>query len=426
MHLRDHGMDGVEDIVLAACLENQAYDRQCEGSRAEWMYSLFKGTPAYPRFAAAILAALARSTGGQYDDYDGEQLCHLASLMGSDGDLQAASCLRAFVRNQAMSDDGVVGASAMCALDGISAVIDVARRVGQFLQHDPQACCHSLEALTGDALPFDEAFAELGRLAAGDPAIAAYVGRQEALIARDAPDERTSEQIDIDARRYGEEFIGQNPVESIIAASTGESPQRGLFLRFGRWAGTDDLNRILDHLREQDDTDVCKQLLRVFRHATLPRLDERVWALASHSSADVRNAAVLALSSLKDPRVRALGLERLRATGFSSEFADDIALFEHNFEPGDETLILSALERQSVDGDEAHALGSNALDICASVRTAAMAGVAQWVYRTNPCTICRCRAVERLQEWGCLPAHIADEARYDASEELRELACKQT
>jgi hypothetical protein len=34
MHVLAHGLDGVEDLVLRACLENQAYDRQCEDQRA--------------------------------------------------------------------------------------------------------------------------------------------------------------------------------------------------------------------------------------------------------------------------------------------------------------------------------------------------------------------------------------------------------
>jgi hypothetical protein len=429
LHLREHCMDGVDDMVMAACLEEQGFDPQCEGSRAAWIHGLFKGTPAYPRFAASILAAVARGANrdddrddddDDDDSYDGAQLRHLASLMGRDGDLAAASCLRTVVWGRLSSGQGLLGASAVCALDGMSAIIAVARHVGQVLQQDPEDWSDSLNTLTGEAVSFDDALAELRRLAHADPAIAAFLAREDANIARDAPDQRSDLERDADNRRYRDAFIRDNPVESIIAAAAGTSSARRPFLRFGEAATVDDLERILDHLREQADPDACEKLLWVFRRATLPRVDERVWALASHDAAGVRNAALVALSGLCHPRVRALGLERLRNPGFSSASSDALALFEHNFEPGDEALILSALERQAVDGDAAHALGSAALDICASVQSPLLAGLAQWVYRTNPCTICRSQAVHHLLEWHCLPAHIAAEGRHDASEELRE------
>lgn len=420
-HLRDHSMDGVEDLVLAACIEDQSHDRQCEDSRADWLYSFFKGTPAYPRFAETILAALAQGNDDGHFDYDGAQVRHLASLMGRDGDLEAADRLRAFVRGQTLSDNGLPGASALCAVDGLSAVVDIARRIGQVLQQDPEAWFHTLESLTDDVLSFDDTFAELKRLAPDDPAIAAYVAREDARIAEEAAPERPAQEQADASKRYGDDFMRENPVESIIEAAAGKSAARGLFNRFGRWAAQEDVDRILDHLREQRDPDICKKLLWVFRSATLPRVDARVWELASHASAEVRNAAVVALSGVTDPRVRELGMARLRDPGFSSEFSDAIALFKYNFEPGDEALILSALERQTVDDDAAHALGSSALDVCASVGSPALGGVAQWIYRTNPCTICRQMAVERMQEWDCLPADIAAECRYDASDEVRAL-----
>ncbi len=417
MHVRDHGMDDVEDLLLAACLENHCFDRQCEGSRAEWMYSLFKGTPAYPRFAGPILAALASSV----DDYDGDQLRELASLMGRDGDLAAASALRSFVWAQTFSADRILGSVALCALDGMPAVVEMARRLGTVVQQDPDAWVDTVDRLTDETLPFDDVFAELKRAAAGDEAVAAYVAREEAMIVRDAAHDRPPESEAARTKRRGEEFMSQNPCDTILAAAARKSGGRGLFLQFGRWAGKDDLIRILDHLRVEPDPEVAEKLLWIFRRATLPYLDEHVWELASHGTIDVRNVAVLALSNLNHPRVRELGRARLGDPTFSSEFSDEIELFKNSFQPGDETLILAALERQSVDGDEAHALGGSAIDVCTSVRSPALAGVALWVYRTNPCSVCRRQAVELLQEWDCLPAHIADECRYDASEELRAL-----
>lgn len=38
-YVQQHGLAGVADEVLAACLQNQAYDPQCEDGRAPWLAS---------------------------------------------------------------------------------------------------------------------------------------------------------------------------------------------------------------------------------------------------------------------------------------------------------------------------------------------------------------------------------------------------
>ncbi|MDQ1923225.1 hypothetical protein [Massilia pseudoviolaceinigra] len=421
MHVQEYGLDGVEDLVLAACLENQTYDSQCEGSRAAWIYSLFKGTPAYGRFAEAILTAMSQST----DDYDGDQQRELASLMGQDGDLEAAAALRAHVWGQPVSDDRVLGGGPIRDLDGLPAIVEIARRLGKVIQQDPDTWVFPLDYVIDDPFTFDDVFAELKRAAAGDDAVAAYVANEETRIASKTGPDWSKEDPAGDAKRRGEAFLRDNPLDAVLAASVKKTGGRGQFLQFGRWASEDDLNRILDRLRVESEPEACEKLLCVFRRRPLPCLDERVWALASHSSADVRNAAAVALSHTSDPRVRNLALERLGDPGFSSDYSEELDLFKNNYQPGDETLILAALERQTVDGDEAHYLGSSAVDVCSSVDSPALAGVAEWVYRTNPCAICRQRAVEKLQEWNRLPAHIAAECRYDALEELRKLIPEQ-
>lgn len=419
MHVRDHGLDGVEDLVLAACLEDQCYDRQCEGSRAEWTYDLFKGTPAYARFAGPILAALARST----DDDDGDQLRELAGLMACGGDLQAASALRSFVWKQAFSDDSVLGAIQICALDGMPAAVELARRLGTVLQDDPEASVDNLSRLIEDALPYDAVLAELKRVAGSDVAVAAYVVMEEE---NNPGAGQESGQYDLAAREQQRKdaFMSEYPIDVILAAASGKKRGNYRFLDFGRWACKADLDRVLDRLHIENDTDACERLLWVFRKAPLPRLDERVWELASHSVPEIRYAAVVALSGISHPRVHELARTRLADPEFSSDVFEDVELFKNNFQAGDEVLILAALERQAVDGTQAHALGCSEIEVCTSASSPALAGVAQWVYRTNPCAICRREIVELLLEWRCLPADIALECRFDALKKLRDLAHK--
>lgn len=417
MHLRDHGMDDVEDLVLAACLVDQCLDSQCEGSRAPWMYSLFKGTPAYPRFVHAIVAALPNSL----RDPDGDHLRALAGLMARDGDAQAADALRSYVWSQDFAGSRIIGAAELAALDGMPAVVEMARRLGTVIEQDPEASVDLLGNLIENSLSFDTVVAELKRVAAGNAAVAAYVANQDEGDAVYARWEHSHAARQAGAWKRHQRFMDRNPVAAILAAASCKSSHHYQFQKFGSLACQNDLERVLERLRIESDPDACEKLLGVFHRAELTHLDDRICALASHSAPGVRAAAEIVMRRLTDPRVRELARRRVGDAAFSSKSAWDLELFDLNYGPGDETLILAALERQSVDGIEAYKLAYSAVQLCRQARAPALAGVALWVYRTCPCTVCRRLAVEMLLEWECLPAHIATECRYDASDQLRAL-----
>ncbi len=222
--------------------------------------------------------------------------------------------------------------------------------------------------------------------------------------------------------KYRDELLREYPVERIIAlASNGKAESRRLYSRFGRWARNEDLNILLQHLRCETDPEACLRLLWVFGKAKLPHLDARIWELAHDDDPRLQAAAVKALSSLCDPRVGELGRQRLRDNNFSAGKSDDIELFVNNYQAGDEELILAALERLAPNDDEAHDLGMSARRVCSHNNSPALTCVASWIYRTNPCTICRNDGVELMLQWESLPAAIAEECVCDASNDTRSL-----
>jgi hypothetical protein len=109
-----------------------------------------------------------------------------------------------------------------------------------------------------------------------------------------------------------------------------------------------------------------------------------------------------------------------RPEDFSADDDDAIALFLMNYQPGDEALILSKLERLAVDDDTAHAFGKWVNKLCSEHDLTELAPLAEWVYRTNPCTICRNSAFERLEKMDRLPAQIACEYPHDAERHTRQ------
>jgi hypothetical protein len=417
MHVMAHGLDDVEDLVLTACFENQAYDRQCEDLRSAWLYKMFKDTPAPSRISEAIVSAL--------DSKDEqrciEQVCDIAGLMARDGNAAAYSALREFVRSQPEVCDGVAGGHALVALDGVPAVVDIARRLGRYLIEHPDEYVDSLDFLTEGTPYFNDAFSELKRCSLQDTAIAAYFAKQDERREEQAQSE-TVEQKEARMKIYRDETLREFPIETILATAAEKGTKRRYFYsRFGRVASDADLNLIFQRIREETDPEICKRLLWVFSGAALPHLDARIWELAGGEPSPLRAAAMKALAFVRDPLVGEFARRWLREKTFTVADDDVIELFVLNYQAGDEALIMAALAPLTPDDDDAHALATHVQGVCGENNSPELAGLLEWIYRTNPCTICRRCAVDLLLDSNSLRADIANECLHDAASDTQEL-----
>lgn len=420
-HVRKHGLSEVGDLVLESCLKNPAYDRQCEGSRAAWLFRMFKGSGDYDRFSAAIRSALsAFPTDG--DSYDLEHLCELAVLMAQAGDQAAATVLRSRVLAQPLSwANSVHGCQPLVALDGVPAVIALARRFGQLLIEDPDERPPSVDYLTDELNILDSAMQELLRLAEIDADIKRYLDNEEVYAARERESQKKSPE---EWRQEGRErFRKEHTLEGILNdASRGVGEYPGRYMRFGKYATDDELKIVLQRLVEETQETVCLRLLWIFRRTPLPELHPRIWQLADSTDDALRYAATEALAQSHDSRVGELGRSKLRSGAFTARDFDTLDLLIRNYQPQDEQLILSVLAPLAPDQDEAHSLGSSLLNICDENAACTSLEMLKWVYDFTPCTICRYAAVKQMAGMGRVPSDIIAECLDDADEDLRDLA----
>lgn len=422
MHVLAHGLGGVDEIVLKACLEEQAYDAQCEGHRAAWLYRMFKGAPEYEFFRRKIFAEFAEMS----EDCSAEQLCELASLMALDGDTEAGTVLRSYVWGQDfLGGDGVFavyGCHAIAALDGMPAIVEIARRYGRILLADPLAFLDTLDELTDGEEAYALAFAELTKLKEADSSVAAYLGREQEEIDRCLANARQG--VAENAARLEQnraEILEQFPLDQALAAARKHDKSRGKFVRFGRWSDGNSLAAVLGQLGVESDDETCLRLLWVFRNAAPPYIPERLWTLSEHHDARIRDAALTALAQVDDPAVGEFGRQFLRRGTFSSEDAAAIELFTKHYMPGDEDIILDVLNSLSPGETEAHDIGMSIRAFCKNNNLPSVAGILNWLYCTNPCTICRGHAVELLIESNSLSPETAMECRFDASSAVQDL-----
>jgi len=365
-----------------------------------------------------MCAALIDAFESPVEDQDLFQVANLVGLIAVDGNQVAAESLR-----RSWTENDLAGAVAIIMLDGLPAAIEVVRCLGQKLISDPDEYVDGLDFLIEDEALRNQVQLELVVRASGDPAIKAYLATHEELEGKRAKeDSLTSEQIEQRRLESQRKYLSENPVSSIVdlAKSQGKVSSN-IFRRFGRWASDAERQEILQILESELVPEAQCRFLNIMGMADLLAWSDTIWSLAHSQVPKVRMAAVKALAAIKDSRVGELARLRLSEEDFSADRSDEIELFKLNYLPGDEAIIISALERINADPDELHFIGMSALRVCEANPDIRLAGIASFIYRSNPCTLCRRDILEWMEDVGCLPQWIANEARFDASEETRTL-----
>lgn len=416
MYVQQVGLNNVADAVLEACLKNQAYDRQCESSRALWLYGMFKGSQEYARFSSAIRSALEVET----EHYDLDQLCELCALMAKDGDEAAGTALRTRVLGQPFAGWDTFGCHTLIALDGLSAIVELARGFGRWLIANPSEEVPPLDYLADEQDILSQAKLKLSELAEADAAIKSYLGNYfAATSSQDTPELSLEQRQEQRRERVRKEYSLKRILDD-ASAGVGEYP--GQYMQFGRHATKEELREVMLRMVAETDEKVLLRLLWIFRRAELPDIAPRLWELAESKNDAIRGATIVALAQRCDPRIGDLARAKLRSQEFLEVDSEVLELFVRNYQPQDELLIMSALARLSPNDDNAHNLGSAILNIIEKNGSLAFQNMARWVYETTPCTICRHSAVKWMVSNESISPEILSECLHDADEDTQQIA----
>lgn len=405
LYVQNHGLDRVKDLVLTACLDDLSYDRQCDTSRAEWLFAMFADSPHYSEFRDKILAALFIES----DFHEPYQLCELAAEMALKGDAVAVDTLEKYVydlSSQPMSDEYWSEANQLIRVRGIDAAIELSRIFGRRLLANPE-----------DPVPpgwYLDFFKDISE-------------ETSAIFARCASAEESSiiyYQYLIDTKRENERKCAERnsrskkrvSIQEIIElARTKKHEYCRVYSLFGSRATAAELETIFELLLKEPDEDICLRLLWIFMEAPMPRLVDRIFDWLDSPDTRLKTATFIAISQISDDRVYRLGRSRL-ATGL---FVDDdrdttLDLFVNNYYSGDAELILASLKGVEIDRDDLHSIGFNIVEISKKQNNPELVSLLCWIYNYNPCAICREFTVKQLQKYERFDGELLMEYQYDS------------
>ena len=401
-----HGVNGLEDKLIEACVSCLTYDPQCEAERAPWVFSMVDRAKLNVQVEQAIEVCMQEAPSSK-DHRDLAQRSALLKELAAAGSQNARRLLYASLDRLPETAD-VVGADHIVALDGVEGMIHVARQLGRWLREDPDFWVddYYLTAQLDESTGLRAAgLAALEREAQTDPDVAHCLAglRRTREIQNSHPGR-------VDPATYtGAEIVA-------LVSRHPKDPCHWL-RRWGAQAADDQRALVFEALLASEDPERVQRLFRCFGKTGVPRFDSRLLRWMFHPDTQVQWAAVRAMATIRHGEVRQAALQMVA----DGPLANGMALLVNNAEAGDLALCTRNLAVPE-DAEEAHHLLAELLDLCeANPGAEALDGLLQ-VYEFSPCSHCRRRAVKALTDARIAPAWVLAESAFDADPDTRELA----
>lgn len=404
--LQQHPASPYHDLILHACLHNQAYDPQIEGTRTAYLLDILEVTgneQVYRDHILAALAAFADEGVSGYQYWDRVQLIELTAAFAAEDDLAARQALYAAFERDVLDDTAAV---CIIDLDELDGFLYVAERRGAYaLTQSTFSPDDYLLVVINDEFGEDTVQPFLARATAENPRIAAYI--QAVQASRDERETRINNRPSIANLSYDQ-------LKPLL-----DHPELSLWSlgRWGRDASATDLVQAAHDLLAETEPERLYRYLWFFRLRAFPLDRARLVELAWSSYKPHARTALIALANITHPELRTLAfrlVEQRHMVRYGLE------LLKHNYQEGDYTFIESVLTAP-LDVDDLHGAGLALLNIFEAHPTPDAIPSLMLLYERGPCANCRYHVVKHLIQLDAVPPGMAEECAYDAHLETREL-----
>lgn len=391
------------NAVLHACLHNITYDAQCEEGRGEYLWMLIEHSGDCKFFRDAVLQHLMQAS--QESEYDWPQIFYVAQQFATEGDSEMRQAMYSAFDLLRFSEAGASSATSLIHLDPLEGFVFAIDRFDTSSSEDDWWMMGSLITDLEDRVGKTEAerliASAVGTHTSVENVIGAYRRHEEEQ--RQVSQRSDSEQLDLQALRN----------------MPGDRSWAGRFRRWALKATSDELSAATKQLLWDEDPEKVWGCLRAFAHRPFPGDLRRLLELCDSYHDRVRRAAVVALSKIRDPLVRAHGLMLLQS---NERFTDGIELLESNYDESDFPILNQAVTRSSTP-EEIHGIGMTVRHIVKNDVRPELEPVLLLLYEAGPCSLCRTEFVEALIKLERLPESIRDECRFDAEPDTRRAVC---
>ena len=395
------------DGILNACLYNNSYDPQCEGSRADYLWEIIQLTGDTVLFEEKILDGIASC-----DDYwSRNQLLGLARLFAENGNNRARTVLYNFLNSAEYDSESNLRdcAEQIVLMDGIEGLLYVAGLLGEHLRVNEEDRWEDrhLISMTEEKFGAEKTSIALEESANKDVRVRRYL---------EAVAENTQRR-----NNYKKKHLDYTEIRKRIdSLANGDkvSRFRGSFGFWGKEATEEELKWIAqDLLNESNETKLIGYLY-IFNRRAFPLDCSRLIELSLSDNQSIALEALRAIKHIQNPSIYDFALSLIQRKLF---YPQSLALLIKNYRDNDYQIIEQVISEE-FDSDEFHDIAYSVIQIFEENPTENSLNTMLQIYERGWCSLCRQRCVKIMLATKNIPHNIIKECRYDANHDIRNLA----
>jgi hypothetical protein len=399
--LTAHPAIDFSDLIIKAATNNLAFDPQCEGSRALYIFRLIKKVKQRDAIIEVVLTQLR----SQKDDYRGlEQMCDLAVLFFKAGYAEARTALHKRFEKNYSKGYIFCGDYQLVDMDGFDGLLKVAAAVGKKIVEGIEQADSYLVNLfqkKHKKIAVHEGLKKAGRK---NKFIAAYY---KSILENNEP------------------VTGRKKVVKFSYDLVKEKMDANKFRMITVDRANDLSIEEVEKLASDFLTEKSKQrqalYLRFFAKRKYPFHYEALLAMANGRDTNklrLPEFAVHALQFFSGKDIRQLALHKLTIVKNPYQYLD---LLVGNYRNSDAKMLAEIAKRS--DNDEfIHSLAEGFINIYTSNKTKSCRMPLEILYNKMNCGICRESIVRILNDNNVLPVSIKTEIQFDSRIDLRKMS----
>ncbi|QQE12963.1 hypothetical protein JD969_05755 [Planctomycetota bacterium] len=420
LHVREHGVkdrDGgdLTEMILTGCLYSFVLNPLFDWRRAKWMLMMAEEAGIVDVVAERLLAEERVGDVWTCNDWHEEHRREIAKELYDyamkRGDVELGERLKKWLYDNFRQHEAFYhffGWEELFEVDGEKGLLFVCERLGQwFMENEDRREDGSVLEMYDEMYGKGEAKHVLDSASGESEGVRVFLER---LVIEDE-EEDVSEKKER-RKHWWERLSGQEMVEAIRSKRNAPEALKRGYRFWGMRADEEDLKVVADAMYEEVDEGFLKDFMWVFDLRALPRVEQKAIDWMGHEDREVRQLAYEMMGNVKDERVRAWGMRKLKA---GEDLADGAyRLFKVNMKAGDEKLLREAA-RVFGDPDDLHGEMLDIVNLVHEQKDAELVDLIMFIYEWSPCGECKKGMVEKMRELECLPRWVDDELTWDVS-----------
>lgn len=395
--LMDNPLVNLDELIIEACTHNLAYDPQCDGTRANYLFEILKLSKNKEVIEDTVIENLLHA----YEDgWDTTLLFDFGRVLAFNGNRKARKALYERYSKNIEPDYDFSETDALVLLDGLKGLEFTAEIQGKNIKLDSKYWIDDwLLEVCQEYYPSSSPKQYLIDKSLNNVHLHTYLSKLE---------ETTS-------LRENRKPRPQWTFSSITELIRKRKP-------IGHYAGKNlkehELIKLVGDFQKECDEKKIELYLRVFSKVKYLGDISYIISFISSKNSRIANLALSVLGHTNDPIIRDIIENNYTDLNF---LKDNLQLFVSNYKFKDIDLLSCIIDHLKNE-DETHSVVGDVIDILEYNTIEKPSKLLNPLYRINNCSICRKRMIKILMRSGDLSDDIFRELKHDCDEEIRELS----